>query len=242
MCVLVRLVMFAAGEATTRGDRVSSCGFENAQSLLFAPSLVLLASITRPASSCCHSEEICFSWQQRREWQTPDFFVIMRARPHEEADQFHACASSFYATCIQIRALALCCEAKLSVVCFMPILMQKNLNEAVTVKILCVCVCVTLSRISSTSMPGQKGHSMRHPLKNTFPMRCFVFRSIVWRMCFVHTPYSAPDRVTYRWKAMSAWDKKISKWVLSTVLVLRLYFVKFHILIVAVRLLSVSNQ
>lgn len=59
-----------------------------------------------------------------------------------------------------------------------------------------VCMCVTLSRISSTSMPGQKGHSICHPLKNTFPMRCFVFRSIVWRMCFVHTPYSAPAGVT----------------------------------------------
>lgn len=62
---------------------------------------------------------------------------------------------------------------------------------------------------SSRFMRG-KGQSMRQPSKNTFPMHFFVFHSIVWRMCFVHSPYSVLAGVTYWWKAVSAWDKKIS--------------------------------
>lgn len=71
-------------------------------------------------------------------------------------------------------------------------------------------VFVLLSSSLFRFMPG-KGHSMRHPLKNIFPMRFFVFHTIVWRMCFVHSPYSVPAGERYWWKAVSAWDKTFSR-------------------------------
>lgn len=98
-----------------------------------------------------------------------------------------------------------CCYIKLFVLCMCGHPRAKETQ--ITVKILCF---LHYCPACCPDLCQAKGTVCVTPLKTLFPCAFFVFHSIVWRMCFVHSPYSTLAAVTYWWKAVSAWDKKIS--------------------------------